>query len=265
MEAFETDPIIPNNPLLGVLIGKSGSGKTTFAYKLLTSGLIKYDNLYICAGRPNIKYYKLLFYGFRNKIKPNILYKTLDVYNQFEKEGTYTLDNIKMLMEGLARDTSTIEDREADKIPNIYIPPTLKYEDLLKHSKLQQHTIVLVDDYKLMDDQILFEKIFVHGRGDRIGCIYLTPDWVALPKDLKDNASFVAGFNLNGNDILNIWNKFRTGMNFKEFKSYCDKVFNKNNKDHIYLNPTLETESKIRTNIFERFDDAPEEKDPFEK
>ncbi len=69
-------------PMLQIVSGKSGSGKTHLVLKeLLTPGFLDYKELYVLSPNINTKEYQFLKHGFKHNLNKEIL---LEVFSYFK-------------------------------------------------------------------------------------------------------------------------------------------------------------------------------------
>ena len=71
-------------PMLQIVSGKSGSGKTHLVLKeLLTPGFLGYKEIYVLSPNINTKEYQFLKHGFEHNINKEILLKFFPNLNKF--------------------------------------------------------------------------------------------------------------------------------------------------------------------------------------
>ena len=235
--------IFPNGPFLCLVIGGSGKGKTHFVYDILTSkDFLDFNNLIIYTNKPRIKYYYFLKHGFDNNIKKELLFNALRAYEIREDTGEYELKDIERIVKSIAEDN---KDNISKSIIKVRLAKNLNYDDIPKNDK----TIVVFDDCINDGNQDLQREIFISGRGDQKGAIYITQSFTELDPIIKRNASCCAMFDLDEYDLTNINRRFNTGMDNRTFRNHCKKIWEDDQYKHIYINPILTRGERVKTKI----------------
>ena len=228
----------PSDPFLCLVISGSGKGKTHFVYDLLTTeGYLDYNNLIIYTNKPNIKYYELLKHGFKKQFSKETLFSALRAFEIKEKNDEVEVKDIEELLDAIKESPSTDI--------KVTISKRINYNDIPKNDK----TIVIFDDCINDGDQELQKEIFISGRGDQIGAFYITQCFSDLESMIKKNASCCVLFDVDDYDLQNINRRFNTGMDNKQFKSFCKKVWDDDQYKHIYINPLLPRKDRVITNL----------------
>jgi len=115
--ANEHNSCLPNNFRM-LILGSSGSGKTTFLMKLLLEiNSVNYNKLYIFAKSLYQPEYRVLIAGFENKLSKNIMLKLLNAGDEMRNEKywqEHSTDDIPTI-ESVAAAMATLEKKNFSK------------------------------------------------------------------------------------------------------------------------------------------------------
>ena len=234
--------IFPNDPLNCLVLARPGRGKTHLVFDILTTeNMLDYNTLIIYTNNPNNKYYIFLDHGFKNKLKKEIINKSLLCFE--ENEETLELNQIPLICEHLAEDNNNVFKNSSIKV---IISKNIKFDDIPKNK-----TIMIFDDMVTDKNQSLQETCFIRGREQNIGNFYLTQSFSKSPKIIRDSASCCIFFDIQHYDRLGIHRHFNTGMESKEFRSFCSEVLDGDERfQHIYINDNAPLKNRVIANAF---------------
>ena len=213
-----------NNPLFprsirGLIVGKSGCGKTTLLVNfLLRPGWLDYDNLYIFGRSLFQPEYRALEKAFEEKYpKENILRLFLMRDELREKQ---VLPSI-LLQEGAKslKKKSNIECNFFETASDVPDPRDLNPED---------KNLMIFDDL-LLEKQNKCERYYVRGRHSNVDCFYLAQNYFELPRrTIRTNSNFICLFPQDLRDLNNLHSDHvGDDMTKEEFRKFCKKCWEK--------------------------------------
>ena len=213
-----------NNPLLprsirGIIVGKSGCGKTTLLLNLLLKpSWLDYDNL--CVFRKSL--FQPKYQILKKAFEENLL-----------KECILRLFNMR------------------DEIRNGQIPPSLVVQEWAKSIKIKSNrkcnffkmasdmpdprdlnsedkNLMIFDDL-LLERQSKCECYYIRGRHSNVDCFYLSQNYFKLPRQtIRENANFICLFPQDLKNINHIYNDHvGDDMTKEDFRKFCKKCWEK--------------------------------------
>ena len=203
----------------GIIVGKSGCGKTTLSLNLLLRPRwLDYDNL--CVFGKNLFHpeYRILKKAFEENLP---------------KESILRLFNMR------------------DEIQNSQIPPSVVLQELAKSIKNKSNVkcnffetasdepdprdlnsedknLMIFDDL-LLEKQNKTECYYVRGRHINVDCFYLSQNYFKLPRQIiRENANFICLFPQDFKNFNHIYNDhLGEDMSKEEFRKFCRKCWEK--------------------------------------
>ena len=159
----------------GIIVGKSGCGKTTLLLNLLLKpGWLDYNHLQVFGKSLFQPEYKILKSSFEKKLPKEVILKLFDAKNEIKKSGT----SVELLIEEISKKCANDSDQEgiecqffesADDVPD---PAELD---------MNKNNLMIFDDLQLTY-QNKCEKYYIRGRHSNVDCFYLAQNYFALPR-----------------------------------------------------------------------------------
>ena len=179
-----------NNPLLprsirGIIVGKSGYGKTTLLLNLLLrTGWLDYDNLCVFGKSLFQPEYRILKKAFKENLPKEYILRLFNMKDEiqnsqippsiFGQEWAKSIKNKSNL--------KCIFFETASDVPE---PRDLNSED---------KNLMIFDDL-LLERQHMCECYYIRGRHSNVDCFYLSQNYFKLPRQtIRENANFICLF-----------------------------------------------------------------------
>ena len=189
-----------NNPLLprsirGIIVGKSGCGKTTLLLNLLLRpGWLDYDNL--CE-------FILRLFNMREEIQNSQIPPSI-VVQEWAKS---------------VKKKSDVKCNFFETASDVPDPRDLNSED---------KNLMIFDDL-LLERQNKCECYYIRGRHSNVDCFYLSQNYFRLPRQtIRENANFLCLFPQDLKNLNHIYNDHvGDDMTKEEFRKFCKKCWEK--------------------------------------
>src|SRR5688572_15643635 len=204
-----------NNPLLprsirGLIVGKSGCGKTTLLLNLLLRPWwLDYDNLQIFGRSLFQPEYKILKKAFEEKLPKEAIVALFD-----GKDEVMKLEKLaKLCTEKTDMNCQFFESSEDVPDPR----------DLNREKK----NLMIFDDLQL-EKQDKCQSYYIRGRHSNVDCFYLAQNYFKLPRQtIRENANFICLFPQDLKNINNIYHDHvgEEDMPKEEFRNLCKTVW----------------------------------------
>ena len=220
----ETDSKRFNHKLLpksirGLIIGKSGCGKTTLLLNLLLRpGWLDYNKLSVFGKSLFQPEYRILKKAFEEKLPKDMIMRLFEA-----RDEVISLDiSPSALVEEWAKEITKKSDIEcsfyesADDVPDP--------RDLSSENK----NLMIFDDL-LLEKQNKCESYYIRGRHSNVDCFYLSQNYFKLPRQtIRENANFICLFQQDLKNINHIYNDHVSqDMPMDEFRKLCKKSWEK--------------------------------------
>lgn len=197
----------------GLIVGKSGCGKTTLILNLLLRpDWLDYDKLYVFGKSLFQPEYRILKKGLEEKLPKEVL------MNLFENSDYILNKNIHpdILIDEMAKQGKTKSEVEcsfyesADDVPDP--------RDLSSST----NNLMIFDDL-LLEKQNKCESYYTRGRHSNVDCFYLGQNYFKLPRQtIRENANFICLFPQDKKNLNHIYNDHVSGdMPKEEFIKVC--------------------------------------------
>ena len=180
-----------NNKLLpksirGIIVGKSGCGKTTLLLNLvLRKGWLDYNNLQVFRKSLFQPEYKILKSSFEKKLPKEVILKLFNVQDEIDKLNASSVPDP--------------EDLDASK-----------------------NNLMIFDDLQLTK-QNKCENYYIRGRHSNVDCFYLAQNYFLLPRQtIRENTNFICLFPQDDKNVDHIYrDHVSSDMKKEEFKKFC--------------------------------------------
>ena len=218
-------PLLPKS-IRGLIIGKSGCGKTTLLLNLLLRpGWLDYNNLKVFGKSLFQPEYKIIKTAFEQKLPKEAiveLFKMRDEINDVaDRAGELVSDPTAILQEVAKEfkqdDKDIISCQFFESAEDVPDP-----KDMNKDLK----NLMIFDDLQL-EKQSKCESYYVRGRHSNVDCFYLAQNYFKLPRQtIRENANFICIFPQDNKNITNIYQDHAsTDMPLEEFKYLCTRAW----------------------------------------
>ena len=202
----------------GVIVGKSGCGKTTLLTNLLTRpGWLDYNQLHVYGKSLFQPEYKILRRAYDLGLSKKDIVAVYQNRDEIVKSGCEPLE----VMEAMAR------ERKRGKQD---CPITCQFyesaSDIPDPSELESgdKNLMIFDDV-ILEPQNRCEKYYLRGRHSNVDCFYLSQNYFKLPRQtIRENANLFCLFPQDNKNINHIYNDHvSSDMSKEDFKKLCEK------------------------------------------
>ena len=203
----------------GLIIGKSGCGKTTLLLNLLLRpGWLDFNNLSVFGKSLFQPEYRIIKKAFEEKLPKEAIMRIFDFRDEVIK-----LDiSPSALIENWAKEIINKSDIEckfyetADDVPD---PRDLKSTN---------KNLMIFDDL-LLEKQNKCESYYVRGRHSNVDCFYLAQNYFKLPRQtIRENTNFICLFPQDLKNINHIYTIMRAVICQKTNLEACVRKHGKN-------------------------------------
>ena len=197
----------------GIIVGKSGCGKTTLLLNLLLrEGWLDYNNLQVFGKSLFQPEYKILKSSFEKKLPKEVILKLFNVQGEIAKLNARP----ELIIEDISKKWGDKADMECkffeteDDVPGP--------EDL----DANKNNLMIIDDLQL-GKQNKCEKYYIRGRHSNVDCFYLAQNYFMLPRQtIRENTDFICLFPQDSKNINHIYyDHVSSDMKKEEFKKFC--------------------------------------------
>ena len=179
-----------NNPLLprsirGLIVGKSGCGKTTLLLNLLLKpGWLDYDTLFVFGKSLFQPEYKILRTAFAEGLPKEYILRLFNMRNEIQNSQIPPTLLIKEWVSSLNKE-SDIKSYFFESATDVPDPRELNSED---------KNLMIFDDL-LLEKQNKTESYYVRGRHSNVDCFYLAQNYFKLPRQtIRENSNLICLF-----------------------------------------------------------------------
>ena len=233
----ENSPLLPQS-MRGLVIGKSGCGKTTVIFNLLLKpSCLDYNHLYIFGKSLHQQEYKILRKGFEGGLSKQQISNVFNSQEMLRSPliaiGKYSSVHNEEIRANFYDDCQNIPDPSA-------LDP-------------MQKNFLLLDDC-FLGKQNKAKAYYTGGRHNNCDTIYIAQNYFRLPRHtIRENSNFIILFPQDTKNLTHIHADYCAGdIPLLEFKQFCHRVWS---EDHNFVTIDLTstpTNGKYRQN-FNRF------------
>ena len=211
-----------NNPLFpksvrGLIVGKSGCGKTTLLLNLLLRhGWLDYNNLCIFGKSLFQNEYKILKTAFEENLPKECILKLFDLRDDIQDSHIAASAVVKEWAK-MVVDKSDFKCKFFEFASDVPDPRELNPED---------KNLIIFDDL-LLENQNKCETYYIRGRHSNVDCFYLSQNYFRLPRQtIRENANFICLFPQDLKNINHIYSDHvGDDMTKEEFRKFCHKCW----------------------------------------
>ena len=213
-----------NNPLFprsirGIIVGKSGCGKTTLLLNLLLrSGWLDYDNLCVFGKSLFQSEYRILKKAFEENLPKEFILRLFDMREEIQNKQAPPSIVLQELAKSVKK-KSDIKCSFFETDSDVPDPRELNLED---------KNLMIFDDL-LLEKQNKCECYYVRGRHSNVDCFYLAQNYFKLPRQtIRANSNFICLFPQDLRDLNNLHlDHVGDDMTKEEFRKFCRKCWEK--------------------------------------
>lgn len=210
----QNHPLLPRS-IRGLLIGKSGCGKTTLLMNLLMRpGWLDYNNLQVFGKSLFQPEYRVLKKAMEMNLPKERLLKVFEFQDRLEKNNI----SPDLFIEELARD---LKEDEHCKVKCKFWSNASDVPDPADMVATDKN-LMIFDDLQL-EKQSKCEAYFVRGRHSNVDCLYLAQNYFNLPRQtIRENANFMCIFKQDSKNVNHLYNDHAAvDMPLDEFRRLC--------------------------------------------
>ena len=197
--------ILPKS-IRGLIVGKSGCGKTNLLLNLLLKPeLLDYNKLFVYGKSLFQPKYKILQCGFNNNLDKECIY---NIFNHRKDIKDKDIDPYKLIKEIGETYSKDIKD-----------PKELNSID---------KNLMIFDDV-LLEKQNKCNDFYTRGRHSNVDCFYLSQNYFRLTRQtIRENSNFICLFKQDNKNIQHIYQDHVShDMPYDEFKNLCNLCWEK--------------------------------------
>lgn len=203
----------------GLIIGKSGCGKTTLLLNLLLRpGWLDYNNLQVFGKSLFQPEYKILKNAFEERLPKQAIIKLFDIQQEIMTLNVPPALVVEEMAKNL-KEKSEIDCEFFETSEDVPDPRDLNPE---------KKNLMIFDDLQL-EKQNKCESYYIRGRHSNVDSFYLAQNYFKLPRQtIRENANFICLFPQDLKNMNHIYNDHvSTDMPKDEFRKLCKTAWQK--------------------------------------
>ena len=229
-------PLLPRD-IRGIIIGKSGVGKTTLlAHLLLEPEMLDYENLMICGKSLNQPQYEVMRHGFEKNLSKQQIARLFQYQDRIGE-----IEEFIQQYNGKCNgdiDATFHDDFNA-------IPDPSEWDS-------EKKNLIIFDDV-MLGPQSTPEKYYTRGRHSGVDSIYIVQSYFPLPRPtVRENANLFFFFQQDNKNLSHIFQDHCAidGITFDLFRNVCNTVWTENKHNFAPIDLTsAAADGKYRKNL----------------
>ena len=264
LKGRHNSPLLPKS-IRGLIVGKSGCGKTTLLLNLLLRpGWLDYNNLKVFGKSLFQPEYKIIKTAFEKKLPKELIVELFNMKDEIKeiaekaallassptgraqpagdpvRYNELITDPTKILEEVAKNHCATYNAARASPAGSELVSSSEREDktitcefydsadDVPDPANLDKskNNLMIFDDLQLCR-QGKCETYYVRGRHSNVDCFYLAQNYFKLPRQsIRENANFICLFPQDQKNVSHIYNDHAsTDMHLEEFKDLCKRAW----------------------------------------
>ena len=203
----------------GLIVGKSGCGKTTLLLNfLLRPGWLDYNNLIVFGKSLFQPEYRILKKALEEQLPKEAILWLFDNQNEIMRRNVSPINLLEVMAKNQT-DKSNLECEFFESASDVVDPRELSPD---------KKNLMVFDDL-LLERQNKCEAYYTRGRHSNVDCFYLAQNYFRLPRQtIRENANFICLFPQDQKNINHIYNDHvGSDMTKEEFRNLCKTAWEK--------------------------------------
>ena len=199
----------------GLLIGKSGGGKTTLlTFLLLNPNTLDYDNIIVRGKSLQQPEYKVLKASLEKGLSKEQIRVLFQRQNEVDAQGGIE----KVLQDYQGHCPRPVTCDFSSDVTNIPDP---------SHLCAAKKNLLILDDL-MLGPQNNIEQYFCRGRHQNVDCLYITQSYFRLPRNtIRENSNIFFIFPQDSKNLSHIYRDLcaTDGIDYHTFQNFCTTVW----------------------------------------